>query len=151
MSSQATISDRLRRILLANGIVTLLYASDLFLFNNWLAGVLYQPDTQLLGFPMAMVIAELGIALALFAVFLCWISRRAGTSRRMGWFVAFADAGWVGLSVIYAVAASAVLTGWGVAFVLAQAAITAVFATLEIRELQASAPDSELQPDLIAG
>lgn len=151
MSPQVMISDRLRQILLVNGLVTLFYASDLFLFNTWLAGILYQSGTSILGFPVATIIAELGIALAIFAVFLCVIARRRSTSRRMGWFIALADAGWVGLSALYAVVASSVLTDWGVAFVLAQASITAVFMVLEIRELRATRAQPDYSPDLIAG
>ncbi|WP_218030294.1 hypothetical protein [Pseudonocardia hydrocarbonoxydans] len=87
-----------------------------------LAGLLGPPTPVLLG---------VGAFLALFAAGLLVLAARPAIPRPAAWTVVLGNAGWVAASVATAVLAAPVLTGLGVAVVLAQAAAVAVFADLQ--------------------
>ena len=96
---------------------------------------------ELLG-PPAPVLFGIGVFFVVFAAGLLVLASRPVPDRRMVWTVVVGNAAWVVGSVVALVAGWDVLTGAGVAVVLAQAAAVAVFADLQwlgLRRLVATA------------
>lgn len=112
----------LRRILLADGIVCGAFGV-LLAFGS-------SPLSDLLGMP-TLLLRLVGSGLPLYAIALILLATRTTVRRDLAWGV-------VGLNLLWAVASAALLltglvnpTILGIAFVLTQAALVAVFADLQ--------------------
>jgi len=81
--------------------------------------------------PPAPVLLGVGAFLVVFAAALFVLAARPSIPRPAAWTVVVGNAGWVVASVAAAVPGASVLTGLGIAVVLAQAAAVAVFADLQ--------------------
>jgi hypothetical protein len=128
MTALEAILDRsvwLRRVLivdaatcLATGLLTTLFAA---------------PLSTLLGLPAALLFYA-GLALFPIAAFMAWLAMRRDLSRAGAWLVVLGNAGWVAGSVLVLCVFSP--TGLGTAFVIAQAAVVALLAELELTGLR---------------
>ena len=88
------------------------------------------------GLPAALLTAA-GLALLPVAALFAFIAMRPGARRGLAWFGVVGNVGWVIGSL--AVLAVWPATAFGIAFVLAQAAVVALLAVLEARALVADA------------
>lgn len=87
------------------------------------------PAERSLGIPAALTVAA-GLGLLAWAMLVAWVSTRP--SRTLVIDVVVGNALWVAASLLYAVLARGSLTGLGIAFVVAQAAVVLVLLELQI-------------------
>ena len=84
----------------------------------------------LLGLPVALM-REAGLILVPFVAFVAWVGTRAEASRGAIWTIIAANALWVVASIGLLVSGWVAPTALGYAFVIAQAAVVALFGELQ--------------------
>ena len=89
----------------------------------------------LLGLPMALM-REAGLALIPFVAFVAWIGMREQAARGAVWAIIAANALWAVASVALLASGWVAPTGLGYAFVIAQAAVVALFGELQYAGLE---------------
>ena len=98
-----------------------------------------RPFALLLGTPTALLV-PVGLFLVAFAAFVWVVGTRNRINSTAAWAVLASNALWVLASVVLLVAGWFPLTTLGVAFVLVQAAVVALFADLQFLGLRRSRP-----------
>lgn len=92
--------------------------------------VLARPLEDLLG-PSPGAITAVGLVLAVFTAVVAWIARRRPPSEAAVLGVAVTNALWAAVSLVVAASGLLGLTGWGRAWVVAQAVVVATFAVVQ--------------------
>lgn len=93
----------------------------------------------LLGLPVALM-REAGLILVPFVAFVAWVGTRQETSRGAVWAIIAVNALWVIASLALLVSGWVAPTVLGYAFVIAQAAVVALFAELQYAGLKRPQP-----------
>jgi hypothetical protein len=93
----------------------------------------------LLGLPVALM-REAGLILVPFVAFVGWVGTREEVARSAVWTIVAANALWVAASVGLLVGGWVAPTALGYAFVIAQAAVVALFAELQYAGLKRPHP-----------
>lgn len=93
----------------------------------------------LLGLPVALM-REAGLILVPFVAFVAWVGTRQETSRGAVWAIIVVNALWVIASLGLLVSGWVAPTVLGYAFVIAQAAVVALFAELQYAGLKRPQP-----------
>jgi hypothetical protein len=93
----------------------------------------------LLGLPVALM-REAGLILVPFVAFVAWVGTREGVARGVVWTIIAANALWVAASIGLLVGGWVAPTALGYAFVIAQAAVVALFAELQYAGLKRRQP-----------
>jgi hypothetical protein len=93
----------------------------------------------LLGLPLALM-REAGLILVPFVAFVVWVGTREEVARGAVWTIIAANALWVAASIGLLVGAWVAPTVLGYAFVIAQAAVVALFAELQYAGLKRPQP-----------
>jgi hypothetical protein len=124
-------SPFLRKVLLLDAAAS--GASALLLIAG--AGLL----DGLLGLPVALM-REAGLILVPFVAFVAWVGTREDVARGAVWTIIAANALWVAASIGLLVSGWVAPTALGYAFVIAQAAVVALFAELQYAGLKRPQP-----------
>ena len=112
----------LRRVLAIDSIGTGLLA---------LAAVIAaSPLSDVTGIPVQWL-AGLGLALLPFAAWVGWLARQSNPPRKLVWLLIVANDVWIAASLLVVFGDLLPLTALGIEFVVAQALLTLVIATLE--------------------
>jgi hypothetical protein len=93
----------------------------------------------LLGLPVALM-REAGLILVPFVAFVAWVGTREDVARGAVWTIIAANALWVAASIGLLVSGWVAPTALGYAFVIAQAAVVALFAELQYAGLKRPQP-----------
>ena len=93
----------------------------------------------LLGLPVALM-REAGLILVPFVAFVAWVGTREEVARGAVWTIIAANAVWVAASIGVLVGGWVAPTALGYAFVIAQAAVVALFAELQYAGLKRPQP-----------
>jgi hypothetical protein len=93
----------------------------------------------LLGLPVALM-REAGLSLVPFVAFVAWVGTREDVARGVVWTIIAANALWVAASIGLLVSGWVAPTALGYAFVIAQAAVVALFAELQYAGLKRPQP-----------
>ena len=93
----------------------------------------------LLGLPVALM-REAGLILVPFVAFVAWVGTREEVARGAVWTIIAANALWVAASIGLLVGGWVTPTALGYAFVIAQAAVVALFAELQYAGLKRPQP-----------
>jgi len=93
----------------------------------------------LLGLPVALM-REAGLILLPFVAFVVWVGTREVVARGAVWTIIAANALWVAASIGLLVGGWVAPTALGYAFVIAQAAVVALFAELQYAGLKRPQP-----------
>jgi hypothetical protein len=93
----------------------------------------------LLGLPVALM-REAGLILVPFVAFVAWVGTREDVARGTVWTIIAANALWVAASIGLLVSGWVAPTALGYAFVIAQAAVVALFAELQYAGLKRPQP-----------
>ena len=93
----------------------------------------------LLGLPVALM-REAGLILVPFVAFVAWVGTREDVARGAVWTIIAANALWVAASIGLLVSGWVAPTALGYAFVIAQAAVVALFAKLQYDGLKRPHP-----------
>jgi hypothetical protein len=96
------------------------------------------PLSGLLGLPQALLFGA-GLMLLPYAVFVAWIGRKPQVPTALVWAVIILNAVWVVDSFLLLLSGWVQPTGLGMAFVIAQAAVVALFAELQFIGLKRGA------------
>jgi hypothetical protein len=124
-------SPLLRQALLADAVTTAACAALMIAGAGFLEG--------LLGLPATLLRAA-GLLLIPFVAYVVMLGFRERVSRGAVWSVIGLNALWVVDSVLLLVSGYVAPTGSGIAFVLAQAAVVAMYAELQFMGLRRSSP-----------
>jgi hypothetical protein len=124
-------SPLLRQALLADAVTTAACAALMIAGAGFLEG--------LLGLPATLLRAA-GLLLIPFVAYVVMLGFRERVSRGAVWSVIGLNAVWVVDSVLLLVSGYVTPTGSGIAFVLAQAAVVAMYAELQFMGLRRSSP-----------
>ncbi len=124
-------SPLLRQALLADAVTTAACAALMIAGAGFLEG--------LLGLPATLLRAA-GLLLIPFVAYVVMLGFRERVSRGAVWSVIGLNALWVVDSVLLLVSGYVTPTGSGIAFVLAQAAVVAMYAELQFMGLRRSSP-----------
>ncbi len=103
---------------------------------GWLAGFLLPETPALSGFPIATVVMETGILLALSAAGLLFIATRPAVSRPLAWFSAGVDTALVVGTMLLLALAGGAFSLDGILALLVIAAATGLIAALKLRALR---------------
>lgn len=131
---------RLAAILKADAAFCAAIALPGLVAPGWLAGFLLPETPALLGFPMATVMLEAGIGLALSAIVLLVIATRPSVSRLLAGLSAGIDAALAAGTVLLLAVAGSAFSRWGALALLIVAADTALIAWLKLRALRSASP-----------
>ena len=104
--------------------------------SSWLAGFLLPGQPGISGFPMPVIMLELGIALTAYAVLLCVMSFRASVPRGFIAFTAIGDGAWVLGTLALLLAFGPAFSLWGSIVLLVVAADTGLLGMLKARALR---------------
>jgi hypothetical protein len=118
----ATNTHFLRRVLAIDSIGTAAIALGVVVTAG--------PLSAALGIP-APWLAGIGIALLPFAAWVGWLARQSNPPRKHVWVLIAANDLWVATSVVIAFSSLLPLTALGIEFLVIQALLAAVMATLE--------------------
>ena len=124
-------SPLLRQALLADAVTTAACAALMIAGAGFLEG--------LLGLPATLLRAA-GLLLIPFVAYVAMLGFRERVSRGAVWSVIGLNAVWVVDSVLLLVSGYVTPSGSGIAFVLAQAAVVAMYAELQFMGLRRSSP-----------
>lgn len=132
-----TSDQTIRKYLRADAAFCLVCGLPGLAAPGWLAGFLLPAQPSLFGFPMSTVMLELGIALALYAGLLAFMSFRV--SRGFVAFTVLADGAWVVGTLALLLAFGSAFSLWGSIALLVVAADTALIGALKWRALRGAA------------
>ena len=107
--------------------------------SGWLASFLLPEQPGVFGFPMPVVMLELGIALTAYAVLLCVMSFRASVPRGFVAFTAIGDGAWVLGTIALLLAFGPAFSTSGAIALLIVAADTGLLGVLKARALRGHA------------
>jgi uncharacterized protein YjeT (DUF2065 family) len=114
-----TLSLFLRRVLLADAIVSGTTGLLLFMGAGWLAGMLQLPD---------VLLRPVGLFLIAYGALVAYIATRVSPPRQAVWTIIILNGLWALVSIVLLVSGWVVPNALGYAFVIAQALVVAGFA-----------------------